>query len=365
MVQAIIYRRKNALAGTDTAASSPIFLLVGEGNNIATENSAIPSVEKFVKEDSTGQWGKEANDTTMKYVNFRLVGTLPADLASHETYFYAFSDTVDPKLQTAPHALTVKIDDVELVNDDGTLPYSVEIDPETGGFSVIINDILACGIEVSPSSQIVVEYKSVLEQSAPEGAVNEVCVEYSNNSVNTESHGTTMRDDVKVYSYSLTIGKKDDMGAPLPGVGFVVKNKDGVYVSRGEYGKDENAGEYYTYESTDLYVWYIDENGRLAIEGVDFDNYIIEEVEPLEGYIPLDGAFTVKIVTVDRVAIEYALVDAPARVSMTEDAVEVVNLKQVQLPITGMAGYAGLVLLGLSLISLVLFRLRYKDDKGD
>lgn len=373
--------RKDALDGTldedalnrpNIVASSPIFLLVGEGTTTATEKSAIPSVKKYVRDDAAEEWGKEADDTIHNYVDFKIIGTLPSDLSSYESYFYAFRDTVDSKLGARPQDLTVKIDGVALEDENGTPLYSVEVDLETGTFSVIIADILALdGFDVSPSSEIVVEYSIQLQQHAPEGAVNEVYVEYSNNPVNMDSHGTTKTDQAVVYSYALTIDKKDDTGAPLPGVGFTVKNTEGVYIVPVGILGDEGAntvgevpGDIASQD--DFCRWYTDSDGRIVIEGIDLDEYIIEEVAPLEGYIPLDGTFTVRITTEDREVVEYEITEKPeAGVSMAEDAVEVINLKQISLPLTGMAGYAGLILIGIGLVGFALYRFRRKDAEEE
>lgn len=338
------------LTGDNTAASSPIFVLVGEGNTEIKEKSAIPTLTKSVKEDSTGEYGDDADATLMQSVDFRLVGTLPSNLASYEKYFYAFHDEVNG-LSGAPAALCVSIDGATVD------PSKYVVNTSSNGFSVVFADLLACGVPVSATSSIVVEYSATL--SAVGIATNVAYVEYSNNPMNEGSHGTTVRDEVKVYSYTLNFHKVDNAsGDPLAGVGFTIKNASGKYIA--DLGPAFSPS---LVERDEPYTWYTDAAGDIKIEGVDADTYTIEETTTLADYKLLAAPFDVSINAADKDAVIISLVDKPAYVSVSADAIEVRNVKTFELPNTGQLGFVGLLAAGFLVLGATLvYEVRRRRD---
>ena len=334
------------LTGDNTAASSPIFVLVGEGNTEIKEKSAIPTLTKTVKEDSTGEYGDIADATLQQSVDFRLVGTLPSNLDSYEKYFYAFHDEVNG-LSGAPAALSVSIDGVAVDSSK----YAVNV--SENGFSVVFADLLACGVPVSATSSVVVEYSATL--SAVGIATNVAYVEYSNNPMNEGSHGTTVRDEVNVYSYALNFHKVDNATSEaLAGVCFTIKNAAGKYIAADAAG---------VFESDDLYTWTTDAAGDIKIEGVDADTYTIEEVSTLADYRLLAAPFDVSIDAADKSAVVVSVLNDPAYVSSHEGAIEVRNVKTFELPNTGQLGFVGLLAAGfLVLGGTLVYEVRRRRD---
>lgn len=343
--------RPDTLTGENTAASSPIFVLVGNGNTTATEKSAVPSVHKFVKENSTGEWGKTADQTIGQNVDIRLVGTLPADLASYAKYSYKFVDT--PVGLSGMANLKISIDGVEVPS--GKYSTSGTLSQVSVGF----DDLLACGVPVNANSQILVEYSATLTDYISDGATNTVYVEYSNNPANDASHGETVKDAIKVLSWTLSLDKVDHAtGAALAGVGFTVKSPDGRYVASSMEENEFGEAEEVLYLSDAAYVFRTDAAGKISLEGLDSGIYTIEETAPLADYKPLSAPFTVSVSPDAEYAnISYALGDTSDYVSLDASAVKVENVKKIGLPLTGGPGYV-LAALGLVLVGYSVYRIR-------
>ena len=343
--------RPDTLTGENTAASSPIFVLVGNGNTTATEKSAVPSVHKFVKENSTGEWGKTADQTIGQNVDIRLVGTLPADLASYASYSYKFVDA--PFGLPGMANLKVSIDGVEVASDK----YSVS--GTTSQMYIGFDDLFSCGVPVNANSQILVEYSATLTDYTANGATNTVYVEYSNNPANAASRGTTAKDAIKVLSWTLSLDKVDHAtGASLAGVGFTVKSPDGRYVAASMEENEFGEVEEVLYLSDTAYTFKTDAAGKISLEGLDSGTYTIEETAPLADYKPLSAPFTVSVSPDAEYAnISYALGDTSDYVSLDASTVKVENVKLLDLPLTGGPGYA-LTALGLVLVGYSVYRLR-------
>lgn len=333
------------LTGDNTAASSPIFVLVGEGNTEIKEKSAIPTLTKSVKEDSTGEYGDDADATLQQSVDFRLVGTLPSNLASYEKYFYAFHDEVNG-LSGAPAALCVSLDGATVD------PSKYVVNTSENGFSVVFADLLSCGVPVSASSSVVVEYSATL--SAVGIATNVAYVEYSNNPMNEGSHGTTVRDEVNVCSYALNFHKVDNATSePLAGVCFTIKNAAGKYMALNAAG---------VFESDEPFTWTTDAAGDIKIEGVDADTYIVEEVSTLADYKLLAAPFDLRILA-DETGVSVELLNDPAYVSAGGSYIEVRNVKTFELPNTGQLGFVGLLAAGfLVLGGTLVYEVRRRRD---
>lgn len=342
--------RPDTLTGENTAASSPIFVLVGNGNTTATEKSAIPSVHKFVKENSTGEWGKTVDQTIGQNVDIRLVGTLPADLASYASYSYKFVDA--PFGLSGMANLKVSIDGVEVASDK----YSVS--GTTSQVSIGFDDLLSCGVPVNAASQVLVEYSATMTETIH--ATNTVYVEYSNNPANDASRGETVKDAVDVYAWTLVLDKADHAtGVALAGVGFTVKASDGRYVAASM--EEDEFGEIVEkiYLSDTAYTFKTDTEGQIALEGLDSDTYTIEETAPLADYVPLSAPFTVSISPdADFAGITYDLGSSSRDyIAMDGSSVKVDNVKLLDLPLTGGPGYL-LAAVGLVLIGYSVYRIR-------
>ena len=342
--------RPDTLTGENTAASSPIFVLVGNGNTTATEKSAIPSVHKFVKENSTGEWGKTADQTIGQNVDIRLVGTLPADLASYASYSYKFVDA--PFGLSGMANLKVSIDGVEVASDK----YSVS--GTTSQVSIGFDDLLSCGVPVNAASQVLVEYSATMTETIH--ATNTVYVEYSNNPANDASRGETAKDVINVYAWTLVLDKADHAtGVALAGVGFTVKASDGRYIAASM--EEDEFGEIVEkiYLSDTAYTFKTDAGGQIALEGLDSDTYTIEETAPLADYVPLSAPFTVSIShDADSETVAYDL-EASSRdyIEMSGSFVIIDNVKTLDLPLTGGPGYL-LAAVGLVLVGYSVYRIR-------
>ncbi len=176
--------------------------------------------------------------------------------------------------------------------------------------------------------------------------------------MNDASHGTTVRDEVKVYSYTLNFHKVDNAsGDPLAGVGFTIKNAAGKYIA--DLGPALSPS---LVERDEPYTWYTDAAGDIKIEGVDADTYTVEEVSTLADYKLLAAPFDLRILA-DETGVSVELLNDPAYVSAGGSYIEVRNVKTFELPNTGQLGFVGLLAAGfLVLGGTLVYEVRRRRD---
>lgn len=121
-----------------TAATTPIFTTIGGHSKKLETKRKLPGIEKYVQEDDSGSWGSVARQTTGESLNFKVVGTLPADIYSYPTYSYDITD--------APEGLDIDKESIKVYIQDGTtqeerLVYDASNPPEgseSGGESMMM-----------------------------------------------------------------------------------------------------------------------------------------------------------------------------------------------------------------------------------
>lgn len=352
---------------TDTASSSPVFILVGSGNTEINPKSAIPSLALEVKNSSTGEYGASASATYGESVDYRAIATLPDNYDSYPIYSMIISinnsgsDTEYPE----EDSIVVKVDDVALPAS----AYKVDFPSKTylpEAFSLEISDLKALDVPVTTSSNIVVEFSAPKSDNAA-SAVDAV-LQYSADPLEPEDvHAITTTQQVDVYSYSLTLRKVDNTtGKAITGGGrntanFMVQTSDGSYVVPGKswtYAHDVEVVSDPRYFNTDT------KTGEVVMNGLAAGTYTITEVAPPEGYKKLSASFKVKIDASGAVA-SISVLDSPALVSVTSDAVEVRNMKLIELPTTGEEGIYLFTAAGVLVLVGTLAAARRRNKKGD
>ncbi len=216
---------------------------VGVDDIVVKSKEDAPTLEKKVQEKNdstnvTSDWQDGADYDVNDKVPFKLTGTVSKKYDNYKGYYYAFHDKMSRGLSFNRDTVVVNI-----VNDDkaitvGTGQYEVitrtiEDDEDTefnGGteFDVIIKDLKKCGVEVTGTSKITVEYTATLNNNAVIGSVgnpNEARLEYSNNPYGTGT-GKTPEDKVIVFTYKLIANKVDKDGNALNGAAFTLYKWD-------------------------------------------------------------------------------------------------------------------------------------------
>lgn len=219
--------------------TSPIFAIVGGNSVVVTEKTSIPTVEKKILDDNAGtdainaeekNWKNSGDAWIGQDIDYRLTGHVADNIASYDTYYYEFQDTLSKGLKV------VKKSDgllnglhVYIVNN-GT-KNEVKFD-KTNGYDVAVTDDVATGTEllkvsfdnlkavqstegnkisVDAASTVVVTYKAQLTGDAEytaTGNTNEVKLVYSNNPM-TNDKGTSESNKVTDYVFGLDVTKTD------------------------------------------------------------------------------------------------------------------------------------------------------------
>lgn len=386
----IVVSHAGALEG-HKAATAPVFTLVGSGNAAVTinEKASVPTLDKQVREDSTGEYGHTADANRGQAVSYRLTATLPKNLASYQAYHLKFVDYLSAGLDYGKDAK------VSVLHDDGTTevlggssqvkvtcPYTGDDakdgmgDAEQTVLAVDVADLrgieMTGGESIVPTDKIVVDYTATLNGKAAIGSTgnpNKAKLIYSNDP-RSSGTGTTELVDPLVFTYQLNVHKRDkdkesagtaDTG--LAGARFTlqVKEADGTADagSKGKYVQgDGSLGE-------GEHEFVSDDKGNVAIPRIDAGTYDLVETAAPAGYNRMEGPATITI-TSNREADSTFLVRATgtgndaAKLETAADKttgqidVTVRDTKNVGMPQTGSAGFAAMIAGGGSLVAVSL-----------
>lgn len=310
-------------------------ILQVEGSTAITLKQDAPTLEKKVidVDDTAGTktgWQDSADMDIGDLVEFQLTGTLPADYAAYDSYYYKFTDTFTDGLKLDKTTFKVMAGSNELASTDYTVTETAN------GFTLEISNLKTANSALTTSDKVVVTYKAKLTDKAKIGSAgnpNTAKLTYSNNpnigqggETNT---GDTPDDTVIVFTYEAIVNKVDGAKNPLEGANFELlkKNSAGIYES----------------------VTKITANtSKFEFKGIDAGEYKLVEIKtPSDEYNKIDDIyFTVTAehdVTADAPKLT-KLVATSTKADFTVDAnngtltTEVINKKGASLPTTGSIG---------------------------
>lgn len=276
-------------------------------NTTVSVKADQPKVEKKVyEEDYTGdKYGKGYNDVADHFIGesvpFKLIGTLPSaeQFAAYDSYYYEFNDTLDAGFK-APAAgdFTVKIGDIVVTeNFDIDISNLIDASGNSIGTSISIkakgNDIKQImtdkGIDFSTATpKVTVDYKAVLDDDAViglNGNENKVDLKFSNNpnatGDGTNNTGKTPEDKVIVFTYEFDTLKVDsaDDTKKLQGAEFTLQDK-----ATGKFAKVVNGIFQGWVDAAEASTLTTDENGLIAIKGMEGGTYIVKETKAPTDY---------------------------------------------------------------------------------
>lgn len=358
--------------GENASASSPIYAVIGGEAVTVTEKTSVPTLTKTVKEDSTGNYGEEADHTLGQEVEYRLAGTISANFASFETYQYNFVDTFGDGLDFVAGSVKVSVDGAD-ITDKFTVTFAdqkLEIK--------CANLVGVTGIAAGKTIQV--DYKAVQNgtTASESGIENEAYVEYTHAPGSSELSKTTT-DTAKDYSYALKVVKTDNAtGETLAGAKFTVQAKNGNYIKLDDAtGKISEMPADTTAENA--YEFTTGADGLITLSGLDADTYVITETQAPANYIALAAPFEVTINATDRTTPTKTITagatadtvaagdpTASAAVAAAGATHEIKNHKQSNLPITGEQGILALMVIGGAVVvgsSISIARSRRKSNE--
>lgn len=353
--------------------TSPIFAIVGGKSVTVTEKTSIPTVDKQILDDTADKTAATATKDDWKNVgdawigqviDYKLTGTVAANIATYNKYQYVFQDHLSVGLDADLDSVVVTIGDVTIPRVDAGQSangYTVDLKEtkdksgnSTGIDLTISFDNLkaaaeAKGVTLNENSEVVVKYKATLTDKAEytaTGNTNDVKLVYSNNPMTSDTGtSTSKRVTDHVFRLDVTKVEKDNEGQKLEATFQVKMTKEGgkelkdnrwLTQTGGITDKEEKAGKFTTSKGTD----------KIYIPGLVAGTYEITECNTPAGYNTL-APFTITVnPTYDEDGTLTGLDVTPSNTEMvtpstTNDAtipVTIKNKKGSGLPLTGLNG---------------------------
>ncbi len=366
---------------TDTTkpktGTSPIFAIVGGEAVTVTEKTSIPRVDKKILDDTAGKdaaaeesnWKNRGDAWIGQEIDYRLTGSVADNIASYDTYYYEFQDTLSKGLKVVTESGGAPKDlHVYIVNNNNKTEvksgYQATVTPGasigTELLKVSFENLKAAQdtkgnlISVDAASTVVVTYKSKLTSDVEykaEGATNEVKLVYSNNPM-TGDKGTSEPDKVADYVFGLDVTKTDadpsNANAKLI-AGFKVKMiKEGdKEIANGGQWLTADGG--LTTEVNKAGEFKTETNNKVFIPGLVAGTYEISETTTPSGYNTIapfqitvkptyDTAGKLTALTVSDTSNMVDSEKTNGSVDSTKIPVTIQNKKGSGLPLTGLNG---------------------------
>ncbi len=297
------YIVQNSAVPTDGSYTN--FILKVVKDETITPKRNVPTLEKKVKEESyTGNAGYGAgyNDVADYDIGddvpFELIGTLPENFDSYDTYSYMFTDTLSDGLALNAGTIKVYLDDDKDVTEGATNitdAFTVAVDPDNAQkFTVSCTDIKKIpDVTISATSKIIVQYTAKLDTDAViglDGNINTAKLTFSNNPNNSgegnNDTGDTPEDKVIVFTYELDTTKVagENTNTKLKDAEFTLQNKADKYAKVDADGKLIGWVDEKVTDEKGTTTLKSDTNGLFKVIGIDDGEYTLTETKAPAGY---------------------------------------------------------------------------------
>ena len=309
-------QKANANTGT-----SPIFAVVGGKGVAVTEKTSIPTVNKQILDDTKGttadkattdDWKNVGDSWIGQVIDYKLTGTVAANIATYDKYQYVFQDHLSVGLEADLSSVAVTIGDVSIPLSSTAQPengYTVKLaDTKDESKNVTGHDLTisftnlkaaanAVGVTLNEQSEVVVTYKAKLTEKAEytaAGNTNDVKLVYSNNPM-VVGTGTSTSKRVTDHVFRLDVTKvdKDDQSHKLEATFQVKMTHEGNKKLTQEKWLTQEGG--LTEEGTNAGKFKTDkDSGKIYIPGLVAGTYEITECDTPAGYNTL-APFTITV----------------------------------------------------------------------
>lgn len=360
----------------DSTQGAVCGLVNTDNDGVINEKNGVPIIEKYVKEDSTGDWEHTSDDHMGAVIPFQIEVTKVAGAVN-----YLVGDNLSDGL-TLDGALATNIEvyfgtkvgvadaDYTLhVNNGDAAAWQTLLEGLVGAekaaalanyeFVVDLND--ATVSEMVDGSEIIIRYTATLNKNAVVGTggnPNEATLIYGNDPMSMLEPVKTITYiwDFQVFKYTNADGTKK----PLAGAQFSIFEKNPEvdstatamwlkFIETNANGEDVYEHVHNPADTTGLVqaITTNDTSAKFIIRGLDSDTYYMREIAAPAGYHMLRSVVEVKIGTIGSYS-DYAL---DYSVSNTVDGyIEVLNSTGVILPETGGIGTVIFVAVGSFLV---------------
>ncbi len=317
------------------------------------EKNGVPINEKEVKEDSTGTFGKTNDADIGDTVYFQ--STITAQAGAEN---YVFHDKMTEGLTYGSvTGITLNSNTVDAAN------YTVKTTELTDGctFEVVFTQDFCNTLKAN--DKIVISYTATVNENAVVGLNGNANDSWLNYGDATNSKSTPKSETI-TYTWDLDVLKyaNGDESKALKDALFVLLNKDknkGATVVNGKltgWADVPAAAEDKTITWPANTVLTTDDNGKIAIDGLDADTYYLREVKAPDGYNKLSEDIKVEITGAtkgENDALSYTTVIA-----------KVNNQSGTELPSTGGMGTTIFYVLGSILVLAAVVLLVTKKRMG-
>lgn len=364
------------------AGTAPLWIPLGGSTSEIDEKSSVPTVDKEVREDSTGSWGKVADADTTQDLSYRLTGTLPTNFGAYDSYHYRFTDTLEPGLSiTIPEGknladvLAVRVGDHEVKVDGKNLSVSLSDNVLVVDFANL-KDSAWDEFAIDKDTIITVEYVAHMNGQRAIGSagnLNGVRLSYTDDPISL-GDGHTDEVPVRVFAYKLTLSKVDEQtGEPVSGAGFTIRmsDKSSDEPSRGLYVQADGSLAKSAHEFT------TSESGSFEVLGLDEGTYVISEVTTPKGYRPLNDDIILTVSSqLEGQSLSLAKLSSSVSIGEGEDAtatnvaevsavdgsagfihIRVTNDRLIPMPLTGGSGLGAYAWPGAGIVTTAAFGL--------
>lgn len=314
------------------------------------EKNGAPTVNKQVKEDSTGDWSKGNTADIGQIVEFKSTVEVQAGAQN-----YIFHDKMSKGLEfvqvtSITHISPGKEEEHEVENEKNS-HYIVNRNPSDGcTFQIEFTDTF-CD-KLAKNDKIHIYYTAKVTPNAiiaGDGNENNALIEYGNE---VKSKWST----TKTYTYEVEIAKIDRDKNFVNGATFRIY--DAATGGNEIFLKKVNDDTYCRDASSTSGDLIEVKNGVVKITGLDNGDYYLEEIDAPDGYNKLETRqkFTVSDTNIP---ITYGEDKKPA------DGIRVINQKGSMLPDTGGMGTTLLYIAGGALVLLAVVLLITKKRMGN
>ena len=295
--------------------TAPIMALVGGSAVTVKPKAATPKVSKHVLEDSIAAWQKAADATVADDLYWRLSATVPAGLATYDTYTVQFVDAMGVGLDLSKVAASMRVyvaagadggfDAVACEGGNASstpakgwtdITSQCKVSIEGNAFTVRTGDLVAAlgGADAFiAGARVVAVYNAPLgancNQGATKGNPNEVYLRYPRSPLADQSGDAgftrTPSDDACAYTWGLSLIKRSSSDdKPLAGAKLrIIDDRGRILTTDGSWSTDADA-----YVTTGA-------DGHVELNGVDADVYTVEEIAAPKGYTAFEGKRTVTV----------------------------------------------------------------------
>jgi hypothetical protein len=284
------------------AGSAPMWVPVSATPLTITEKTAVPTINKFVKDDSeqTNDFAKiaDAGAGEVENLDFRIASTLPQNIDAFASYKAVVADALPAGMSFKngdASSVQVLLAGVDITNNIAGENGSIVVNGKN--LIVTINNVKDAAhlsdADVLSDKNLVVNYKAHLDGTANIGTtlgnVNTATLTYDadpNNANLTKSIEST----ANVITYSVTLNKVDKVTRlPLKNAKFTCKQNIG---STDYFVKQDGT---LTSVESEAYKFTTDDSGQLVIPRLDEGTYTLHETDAPANYELEDSDITLTI----------------------------------------------------------------------